>query len=199
MPCRADYGHHGATPIISRPGASCLRLSESSVRRLFHVTRQCTRLESGLVMHVPSLAALMQPSPSVHMMEAWPHAQGELCCLVRHHFRATPTPRTSLTGPCRCHPTCQRLITGGVAFPGALLFCVPDGRPPSPSGTGRNESSGSPSYLYRSHQRNAPVKTPGSQVLLSPLFPRMPSALLRVSDRCVSPLLPCQHRPSPQA
>lgn len=47
--------------------------------------------------------------------------------------------------------------------------------------------------------RNDPAETPGSQVLHSSLFPRMPSALLRVPDRCVSPLLPCQHRPSPQA
>jgi hypothetical protein len=44
-----------------------------------------------------------------------------------------------------------------------------------------------------------PAETPGSQVSFSCLLLRMPLALLRVLDRCSSPLLPCQHRPSPQS
>ncbi len=75
--------------------------------------------------HVHSLTALMQPSQSVHMMEVWPHAQDELCCLVRHHFRAAPTPRTSMTASCRCHPTCQRLTAGGVSSLGSpVILCL---------------------------------------------------------------------------
>ena len=149
-------------------------------------------------LHVHSLMALMQSPPSVHMMEVWPHAQDEFCCLVRHHFRATPTPRTCLTAAYRCHPACLRLTAGGVSFPGSLFFSASVGRrEPSPPETGRNESSGSPSCLYRMCLRNDPADTPGAQVLRSCLLLRMPSALLRVPDRCASPLLPCPHRPSP--
>jgi hypothetical protein len=75
--------------------------------------------------HVHSLTALMQPSQPIHMMEVWPHAQDEFCCLVRHHFRATPTPRTSMTASCRSHPACRRLTAGGVSFfPAPVLLCV---------------------------------------------------------------------------
>jgi hypothetical protein len=49
------------------------------------------------------------------MVEAWPHARNEFCCLVRHHVRATPTPRTSMTASYRSHPACKRLTTGGVS------------------------------------------------------------------------------------
>jgi hypothetical protein len=148
--------------------------------------------------HVHSLMALMQPSPFVHMMEVWPHAQDEFCCLVRHHFRAIPTPRTFVTTAYRFHPACLRLTAGGVPFPGSLFFSVSVGRrEPSPPETGRNEYSGSPSCLDRMLAENDPTETPGSQVLRSCLLLRMPSALLRVPDRCMSPLLPSQHRPSP--
>ncbi len=33
-----------------------------------------------------------------HTAEVRPHARGEFCCLVRHHFRACPTPATAITG-----------------------------------------------------------------------------------------------------
>jgi hypothetical protein len=33
-----------------------------------------------------------------HAAEVRPHAQGELCCLARHHFKACPTPAPTVSG-----------------------------------------------------------------------------------------------------
>ncbi len=48
------------------------------------------------------------------MVEVRLHAPRKLCCLPHHHFRAAPTPRTSVTASCRFHPACKRLTADGV-------------------------------------------------------------------------------------
>lgn len=145
--------------------------------------------------HVPSLTALMQPSQSIHMMEVWPHAHDEFCCLVPHHFRAIPTPRTSMTASCRSHPACKRLTTGGVPPSHSLFFCVFDGRrehhrlrlgemsipalPPDLTGCVNEEcpcgNAGVSGATFMSPSPHAIGLTPGSrQVHVS--FPSLPAA-----------------------
>ena len=51
---------------------------------------------------------------TLNAVEVWPHAQGKLCCLARHHFKATPTSLRPSPPSCRFHPTCWRLTAGGV-------------------------------------------------------------------------------------
>jgi len=95
------------------------------------------------------------PLYRLNMVEVWPHAQGKLCCLTRHHFKTTPTSLRPLHHSCRFHPTWTVLTTVGTLWR---------------------------RWDLRSH------------III---FHRMPLAILRVPCRCISPLLPCRHWPSP--
>ena len=141
------------------------------------------------------------PRDHSHVVEVGPHARTELWCLIRHHFRATPTPRPPMTASCRSPPACRRLDRRRSVIPRVPCASVS----PAVAGTHHHRRPGQmrvpalPSCFPGYVDEERPCENAGGSgaTFMSP----SPHAIgfTPGSRQGTFPLLPCWHRPSPKA